>query len=195
MSDEMQVVSEVELSMEEKLAAVIAGQVQTIRALKMRVDELEQSSGIAAAQVEIETRRAAMVDFCREFKEMTGQNWMDEEGYARYVQPGERQSYDRDAVDQALAALLALQAEMSVLADDREGIVMISEYGMVKVKEFLEVGGVSTIDLRDAIRQLDEHRLEIVREVNLRLNAMDRHLKNMAAGRKTSQLAEGVQIK
>lgn len=182
------------------LAEEIEKRVGRIRFLKSVIEQTRQESGIVANEQEIEQYRAELLNLCHQHKELTGTNWQDEQGYARYVAPGEGYKYDQDRVDEVSAALLGLLGELDELADDGptliEGEVSVeavlgkSEDGRETVSEPATDPKLLLVALQS---QYAAYR-RLVEEANLRLAAMDREMKRLAAARKTSKRAEHVSI-
>jgi hypothetical protein len=175
----------------------IALRVDSIRRIKAEIEERRIEAKIDEREADIESIRTELLDLTRSYHELTGQNYEDEAGFARYRSEGQSHRYDHETVDEVLAALLSLQGDMLKLADDKAPLVNIGG-SLTKVADIVE-GVASNVGdpalLIDAINALMEQRAEQARELNLRLGAMQHELVKLAAARKVSAVAEGVAIR
>lgn len=148
MADEaMQVDNEIAASMGQQIGKLVS----RIRFLKTMNAQVRIESGIDANEMEIDHYKGELLVLCNEYKAFTGENWSDEVGYARYVQPGQRVSYETETVDGLLIDLVKLHGDMSDVVDDPD-------------------------------------------EMQMRLEALDRLIKKLAACRKESSIKEQVRV-
>lgn len=164
----------------ESMAAQITSKVLAIRGLKASIADASIRFGITADEEQINAERAELLELMREYKSLTGENWADEEGYARYVSPGESHKYTTKNVDEALAALMALNADIvNVLFN-----CPIWTYD-----------GDGKLTAEQAYEQLAQHYRSQLEEAQIRLEAVDAELKKLAAARKTTTTKETVSVK
>ncbi len=168
--------------MAQSIAGRIESKVQRIRELREGIDEKKTTYGITDDEDEIAQSRADLLEMVRDYKELTSENWADGEGYARYVSGGESHRYDVKSVDEALAAILALTADLENLTTDNLTVVIEQESATVEV-------------LSEMVKQVNESRVRLIEDVGLRLNALNVELKKLAAARKVSATVETVHVK
>lgn len=180
------------------LYSSIRPRVESIRFHKQQIVELEQTSGIAERQAEIERLRGELLDLCRQFNELTSGNWQDDDGFARYVHAGASHKYPTPTVDEVSAALSSLVAEADSFAVDipiRYTLDMEGERVVASLDDLKEVKAFGKAEVLTALAQEREERIKMAQEINLRLEAMNTLLVKLAGSRKTTTTPEGVAIR
>lgn len=176
----------------------IAAKVGVIRAAKSEIEALKESSGIAENERIIEEVRAELVKLTREFNDLTGINWQDEEGYARFVHKGESHRYPVDTVDEVAAALISLENEIDKETPDlplRYTLKMEEETILAAFGDLESISAIGKAEVLEALSQEREARIKMAQEVQLRLNAMREMLTKLVASRITSETGETVQVR
>lgn len=174
------------------LSASISSRVAEIRILKEQVNQKRVESGIEADEQRIEVVRGELLELASQYRDHVGKNWEDDQGFAQFRQSGEQHRYDRDSVDEALAKLTALRAEMARLAPDSPAEAIDADGLLDAASEG------ATIDIEEALSQLEilsEAYKKAMQEMNLRINAMSHELAQLAAARKTSAVKASVAVK
>jgi len=163
------------------MSSQIESKVLAIRGLKASIADASIRVGITADEEQITVERTELLELMREYKSLTGENWADDEGYARYVSPGESHKYTTKNVDEALAALMALSADI--------GNVIGAEQFSFEVDESGKIADEQAFD------QMTRYYAVKMEEVQIRLEAVDAELKKLAAARKTTTTKETVSVK
>jgi hypothetical protein len=176
------------------LAAEIGRKVQTIRDTKAEIADLRQTSGIAELESGLDTLRSELLPLAQEYRDIVGANWQDETGFAQYREPGERNSFETDQVDQVFAALVALQTEMESLSSDVPLTFSGEGYSGLTVSQMVGNPLVSREELEVALSQLSAIHLSTVQEMIFRIEAMGEHLSRLGSARKTSPIKESIAV-
>ncbi len=179
------------------MAVEIADRVDHIRLHKAAIETKREEAGIVEREKMIESLRVELLELCREFNELTGQNWEDADGYARYVHAGKSHRYQTATVDEVAAAIAALQSEMFKLAIDVPLRYRMDIKEELVFASFDDLQGVAfdKSGVLDALAQERDERIKMAQEFNIRLNALDEMLKRLAAARTTTDTKETVAVK
>jgi hypothetical protein len=173
------------MQQDNEIQKAMAGQIEDrvlgIRTLKASIAEREVESGITVSREQIEVLRGELLELVREHKTLTGENWEDGEGFARYVSAGESHKYDTKSIDDALAKLMALSADIGNAIGDN-GFELIPD----------EDGNVSD---REAFDQLSRYYAAKMEELQMKLEYMDHILKDAAAARTVKHTKERVAVR
>lgn len=180
------------------LAEEISSKVQLIRQAKAMIEEKKEVSGIVDLEANVEDFRADLLELVRQYNELTGTNFQDAEGFARYVHPGQSHKYPTPTVDEVAAGIAALEAEADGFAVDvpiRYVLDMEGEKVIASFDDLKEVKAFGKTEVMVALVQEREERVKMAQEISLRLQAIDVLLKKLAGSRKTTELAEGVSVR
>lgn len=172
----------------ESFGEKIADRVIQVRGLKVKIEEKRESIGIVDDEKNLEELRGELLDLTRMYRERTGTNWTDDEGYAQYVQGGFSYRYSRKDVDEALAAILGLHGELNEIVDDKNSVV-------ADAQALVEQGPMEYEDVVSVLAQVVVEHNRMTREARIRIEAMDHQIKAIARARHTSTVKEHVSVK